>query len=72
MWQELAARGSVALPYEKARNMPGDAASGGVELQGRGDAATAGRQGGLGQIMYVRDSESDHDSDEDPDDDLDF
>lgn len=70
--QELLARGSVALPYEKIRNLELDGASGSVEIRERGPSARESRQGGLGQIMYVRDSESDHDSDEDPDDDLDF
>lgn len=36
------------------------------------DKSEGSKQSGLGQILYVRDSESDHDSDEDPDDDLDI
>ena len=70
--QELLARGSVALPYEKVRHMALDDPPRSVGIQEGGAAAGPSRQGALGQIMYVRDSESDHDSDEDPDDDLDF
>jgi hypothetical protein len=68
----LLARGSVALPYEKIRNLSLDGGSGSVEIQGKGVSAGERKEGTLGHIMYVRDSESEHDSDEDPDDDLDF
>ena len=37
----------------------------GMQVDGKVDGA-------LGQILYLRDSESEYDSDQDPDDDLDF
>ena len=58
--QESMARDMVALPYEQGKSLA--AKSSGL----------SGGKSGLGQIIYVRDSESDHDSDEDPDDDLDI
>lgn len=57
MLQEMLARGNVALPYEQ-NNRSGQKSETGLKT--------------LGQILYVRDSESEHDSDEDPDDDLDI
>ena len=72
--QEREARQAVVLPYEHQgssqqyqtadfRDYLPHSAGG----QGKGV-----KQGALGHIMYVRDSESEHDSDEDPDDDLDI
>ncbi len=62
--KELLARERVTLPYEQSIS------KGGKTLL-LADAKE-GKKGALGQILYVRDSESDHDSDEDPDDDLDI
>lgn len=58
--QETAARESVVLPYEQAAVLAGKPVQRNENTKG------------LGQILYVRDSESEHDSDEDPDDDLDI
>lgn len=59
--QESVARGNVALPHMKAVS-----GSGPVQVD---DSLSSGQ---LGQIHYVRDSESEYDSDEDPDNDLDI
>lgn len=53
----------------------GGAAAGAAGGAGAGTGAGGGEIGvrqGLGHILYVRDSGSEHDSDEDPDDDLDI
>lgn len=62
--KELLARERVALPYEQAMNLKAKATL--------SDFKEPGASKPLGQILYVRDSESEHDSDEDPDDDLDI
>lgn len=62
--QELLAREKVALPYEQAMSQRGN-----ITLSAD---PPDGKKNTLGQILYVRDSESEHDSDEDPDDDLDI
>ena len=59
--QEAAARESVSLPHVKA------AASRETLQLGVSQPSPQ-----LGQIHYVRDSESEYDSDEDPDNDLDI
>ena len=67
--QELAARAEVLLPYEKGRSV--DAAAAEVVAHYNGNRKEQ-QPSDLGQILYVRDSESEYDSDEDPDDDLDI
>lgn len=57
--QEEMARGQVALPHTKI-------------VQGNSERSSSQQIGTLGQIHYVRDSESEYDSDEDPDNDLDI
>ena len=54
----------MALPYEQAMSQRGSIALSADPKDSKKNT--------LGQILYVRDSESEHDSDEDPDDDLDI
>ena len=72
--QEKAEREKVALPWQH-QGQPRGASAGTFEdtlppaAGGRGKGSGPG---GLGHILYVRDSDNDFDSDEDPDDDLDI
>ena len=62
--KEVLARERVALPYEQAMSKRGNIT---LSVDPKDSKKNI-----LGQILYVRDSESEHDSDEDPDDDLDI